>query len=245
MFFGVDVTISITRGSALGSGITVCNAAQISILATFGIGYSIPKPVTKLINSFLAKFGASPIQGNGNMPGVYAIGDLIGPTMEMFKARKCGMTAARNILREAYEFDSSEYPDFLHTTSEVMWVGLTEAEARDRYEHVAVIQMPPAGIGFDEIPLACAEGTMLYAFRRPELTGFQRCVIDAESRRILGFHHVGFGAKDAFQCLDYLLRRPGGLTIDMMAQMNALFLNPEHFIRLCRLRAGNKQLVDL
>jgi 2-oxopropyl-CoM reductase (carboxylating) len=86
---------------------------------------------------------------------------------------------------------------------------------------------------------------MLYAFSKPELSGFQKCVIDGDSRRVLGFHHVGYGAKDAFQYLDHLLRRPEGLTIDEMGQMNELFLNPEHFIQLCRLRAGRSQLVDL
>jgi dihydrolipoamide dehydrogenase len=180
-----------------------------------------------------------------SVPGVYAVGDLIGPPMEMFKARKCGMTAARNIMGEPYEFDFSEYPDFLHSTYEVSWVGLTEAEARQRHDDVIVIQMPPGGVGFEEVPLPCAEGTMLYAFTRPELTGFQKCVIDATSRRVVGFHHVGFGAKDAFQYLDYLLRRPQGLTIDEMAEMNELFLNPEHFIQLCRLRGGNQELRDL
>lgn len=86
---------------------------------------------------------------------------------------------------------------------------------------------------------------MLYAFTRPELTGFQKCVVDPASRRVLGFHHVGFGAKDAFQYLDFLLRRPAGLTIDEMAEMNELFLNSDHFIQLCRLRAGNSELRDL
>jgi dihydrolipoamide dehydrogenase len=180
-----------------------------------------------------------------SVPGVYAIGDLVGPPMEMFKARKCGMTAARNIMGEPYEFDFTEYPDFLHSTYEVTWVGLTEAEARERYEHVTVIQMPPPGVEFDEIPLPCAEGTMLYAFTRPELTGFQKCVIDSGSRRVVGMHHVGFGAKDAFQYLDYLIHRPEGLSIDDMAQMNELFLNPEHFIQLCRLRAGQAELTNL
>ncbi len=180
-----------------------------------------------------------------SVPGVYAIGDLIGPPMEMFKARKCGMTAARNIMGEPYEFDFTEYPDFLHSTYEVTWVGLTEDEARQQYADVTVIQMPPAGIGMDEIPLPCSEGSMLYAFTRPELSGFQKCVIDSASRRVLGFHHVGFGAKDAFQYLDFLLRRPDGLTIDEMAEMNELFLNSEHFIQLCRLRAGNTELRDL
>jgi 2-oxopropyl-CoM reductase (carboxylating) len=176
---------------------------------------------------------------------VYAVGDLIGPPMEMFKARKCGMTAARNIMGEDFEFDFSEYPDFFHTTYDVTWVGLSENEARDRYGNVVVIQMPPKGIADGDIPLPCAEGTMLYAFLRPEFSGFQKCVVDGDSRRILGFHHVGYGAKDAFQYLDYLLRRPEGLTVDEMGQMNELFLNPEHFIQLCRLRAGRRELVDL
>jgi dihydrolipoamide dehydrogenase len=180
-----------------------------------------------------------------NLEGVYAVGDLIGPPMEMFKARKCGMTAARNIMGEPYEFDFSEYPDFLHSTYEVSWVGLTEDEARERCDDVVVIQMPPKGLGLDEVPLPCSEGTMLYAFLKPELSGFQKCVIDGASRRILGFHHVGYGAKDAFQYLDYLLRRPEGITVDEMGQMNELFLNPEHFIQLCRLRAGRADLVDL
>lgn len=178
-----------------------------------------------------------------SVPGVYAIGDLIGAPMEMFKARKCGMTAARNIMGEPYEFDFSEYPDFLHTTYEVTWVGLTEAEARERYDDVVVIQMPPKGIRDDELALPCAEGSMLYAFTRPELTGFQKCVYDGRSRLLLGAHHVGFGAKDAFQYLDHLIRK--GITIDEMGELNELFLNPDHFIQLSRLRAGNSNLVDL
>src|SRR5207249_4426848 len=51
-----------------------------------------------------------------SIPNVYAIGDLIGPPMEMFKARKGGTTAARNIMGEPYEFDWTDYPDFLHST---------------------------------------------------------------------------------------------------------------------------------
>jgi hypothetical protein len=30
-----------------------------------------------------------------------------------------------------------------------------------------------------------------------------------------------------------------------MAEMNELFLNPEHFVQLCRLRAGQGQLTNL
>jgi dihydrolipoamide dehydrogenase len=180
-----------------------------------------------------------------SVPNVYAIGDLIGPPMEMFKARKGGVTAARNIMGEPYEFDWTDYPDFLHSTYEISWVGLSEEEARQRYKNVVIIQMPPKGVPYADIPLPCAEGTMLYAFMLPELSGFQKAVVDGDTRRMLGFHHVGYGAKDAFQYLDHLMRRPGGITIDEMGNMNELFLNPEHFIQLSRLRAGSPDLRDL
>ena len=86
---------------------------------------------------------------------------------------------------------------------------------------------------------------MLFSFVYPELSGFQKAIVDSHTRRMLGFHHVGYGAKDAFQYLDYLMRRPEGLTIDEMGDMNELFLNPEHFIQLSRLRAGSPDLRDL
>ncbi|HWG61249.1 MAG TPA: FAD-dependent oxidoreductase [Streptosporangiaceae bacterium] len=180
-----------------------------------------------------------------SVASVYAIGDLLGPPMEMFKARKCGVTAARNIMGDQYEFDFTEYPDFLHTTYEVTWCGLSEAEARERYANVIKIQMPPDDADPETFALPAAEGSMLYAFTRPLLSGWLKLVIDGDSRKILGAHHVGFGAKDAFQYIDYLIRRPEGWTIDDMAELNELFLNPEHFIQLSRLRAGQLALADL
>ena len=180
-----------------------------------------------------------------SVPGVYAAGDLVGPPMEMFKARKCGVGAARNIMGEDYEFDFTEYPDFLHTTYEVTWCGLSEAEACQRYRNVIKIQMPPDDADPETFALPAAEGSMLYAFTRPILSGFLKLVIDADSRKVLGAHHVGYGAKDAFQYIDYLIRQPGGFTMDQMAELNELFLNPEHFIQLCRLRAGQATPVNL
>ncbi len=180
-----------------------------------------------------------------SVPGVYAAGDLVGPPMEMFKARKCGVGAARNIMGEDYEFDFTEYPDFLHTTYEVTWCGLSEAEAKAKYRNVIKIQMPPDDADPETFALPAAEGSMLYAFTRPVLSGWLKLVIDADSRKVLGAHHVGYGAKDAFQYIDYLIRRPEGFTMDEMAELNELFLNPEHFIQLCRLRAGQSSPVNL
>jgi len=173
---------------------------------------------------------------------VYAVGDLIGPPLEMFKARKSGCVAARNIMGEHWEWDYSEYPDFLHSCYEVTWCGLSEREARERYRNVVKIQMPPEGLDHKDVGMPVGDSSMLYAMRHPELTGFCKLLIDGDSRAIIGAHYVGFGVKNAFQYLDELMRR--GITIDEMGDLNELFLN-DLFIQLCRLRSGQAQLQDL
>jgi dihydrolipoamide dehydrogenase len=180
-----------------------------------------------------------------SVPGVYAAGDLIDGPMEMFKARKAGVCASRQIMGETdYEFDYSDFPDFLHTTYEVAWTGLSEAEAREKYENVMVIQMPPKGVAPEDCGLPATDGSMFFSFLRPGLNGIIKSVIDADTRKIVGMHSVGFGNKNSFQYLDVLIKQPGGFTIDQMAEVNELFLN-DGFPQLHRLRAGQKQLKDL
>lgn len=178
-----------------------------------------------------------------SVPNVYAVGDLIGRPMEMFKARKSGVYAARHIMGEDVSYLVHEFPDFLHTHYEVSWFGLGEEQARATYEHVTVIKMPPATDDGWDVALPATDRTMLYAFAKPRMSGFQKLLIDSDTRRVIGAHHVGFGAKDAFQYLYQLYRR--GLTIDELGDMDELFLNPTHFIQLSRLRAGSKSLRDL
>jgi dihydrolipoamide dehydrogenase len=180
-----------------------------------------------------------------SVPNVYAAGDLIDGPMEMFKARKAGVCAARNIMGETdYTFDYSDYPDFLHTTYEVAWTGLSEAEAREKYDNIMVIQMPPKGIAPEDCGLPATDGSMFFSFTRPGLNGIIKSVIDADSRKIVGMHSVGFGNKNSFQYIDALIKQPGGFTIDAMAEVNELFLN-DGFPQLHRLRAGQKVLKDL
>ena len=178
-----------------------------------------------------------------SVPNVYAIGDLVGAPMEMFKARKGGMYAARNIMGEEAHYDLKDYPDFMHTHYEVCWLGLGEEEARERYREVVVIKMPPDNPDGHAVALPAGDRMMLYAMMKPHLSGFQKLVIDGSSRRILGAFHVGCGAKDGFQYLAPMVRN--GLTVDELGEMDELFLNPSHFIQLCRLRAGSKVLRGL
>lgn len=178
-----------------------------------------------------------------SVPDVYAVGDLIGAPMEMFKARKSGTYAARAIMGEKVSYMPSGWPDFLHTHYEVSWLGLGEEEARARYHNVVVLKMPPDNPNGLDIGLPASDRTMLYALARPWMSGFQKLVLDGDTRQVLGAHHVGYGAKDAFQYLNVLVRR--GLTIDDLGEMDELFLNPTHFIQLARLRAGQRELKSL
>lgn len=178
-----------------------------------------------------------------SVPNVYAIGDLIGGPMEMFKARKSGSYAARHIMGEHIEYQPKEWPDFLHTHYEVSWMGLSEKDAKVSYGNVIVIKMPPDNPDGINVPLPASDRTMLYAFLEPKMSGFQKLIIDEASRRVLGAFHVGYGAKDSFQYLNELMKR--GLTIDQLGDMDELFLNPTHFIQLARLRAGSRKLRNL
>ena len=161
----------------------------------------------------------------------------------MFKARKSGSYAARAIMGEEVDYHPADWPDFLHTHYEVSWLGLGEEEARARYSNVVVLKMPPDNPNGFDVALPASDRTMLYAMARPHLSGFQKLVIDGDTRRVVGAHHVGYGAKDAFQYLNVLVRR--GLTIDELGDMDELFLNPTHFIQLSRLRAGQRKLRSL
>lgn len=175
-----------------------------------------------------------------SVPDVYAVGDSTGAPMEMFKARKGGMYAARNIMGEEAHYRLGEYPDFMHTHYEVCWLGLGEEQARERYQNVVVLKLPPDNPDGDAVALPAGDRVMLYAMMKPELSGFQKLVVDGDSRRILGAFHVGYGAKDGFQYLAPMVRK--GLTVDELGEMDELFLNPSYFIQLCRLRAGSKVL---
>lgn len=178
-----------------------------------------------------------------SVPGVWAVGDIIGGPMEMFKARKSGCYAARNVMGERVKADFRWFPDFLHTHYEVTFVGMSEEEAWAERGKIVTLKMPPDSPDGWNVPLPTADRTMLYAHLIPEKSGFQKCIVDANTREVVGAWHVGFGGKDSFQYLSKIIR--DGITIDELADLDELFLNPTHFIQLSRLRAGNKALMDI
>jgi len=199
-------------------------------------------PNSEIVRHMGVELGSnSEIKVNGrmetNVPGIYAAGDVIGPPMEQWKARKSGITAARNILGQRSEFNLELFPDQLHSTYETCWLGLTEREAEKQCDHVRVMKMgaiDPRKPGVTPM----AERMMIMGHLYPEKTGFQKMIYDAVSGKVLGLHHVGYGAKDSFPYLAHLMGQ--GLTVGQLAEVTELFMDSGRFIQMARLASWER-----
>jgi len=112
-----------------------------------------------------------------NVPGVYAIGDVVGLPMLAHKASKQGIVAAEVIAGQASAADFKAMPSGIWTDPEIATVGLTEAEAKKQGYDPIVGKFPFTALG-----RAMAVG---------ETGGFVKVVADRESEQILGVHMVG------------------------------------------------------
>jgi len=190
-----------------------------------------------------------------NVPGIYAVGDVAGPPYFMAVARKRGMIAAKNMVGKNAEWDDRlPLPDHIYLPPlEATMVGLTEAQAREKYGDVVLIQVPwgprpknpkdeeyTPGFENQGLPVCGRMHTLNLLFYGQNRNGLVKAIVDPISRKYVGFHSIGDGAKDGFQYLSYLLKI--GWTIDQMAELHEIFLNPEHFIQLSRLVAGQEEL---
>ena len=77
-----------------------------------------------------------------NLPGVYAIGDLVGRTWLAHVASTEGELAAENALGHEAKMDYTVVPRPIFTFPEIASVGLTEQQARERSENVHVEKFP-------------------------------------------------------------------------------------------------------
>jgi hypothetical protein len=67
LYFVVTTTAGVTVGSAAGSPIEVCRSAQVGLWANYGVGFTIPEHLVKVINSFLDLLNARPIPQSGGI----------------------------------------------------------------------------------------------------------------------------------------------------------------------------------
>jgi dihydrolipoamide dehydrogenase len=118
------------------------------------------------------------------VPGVYAIGDVLGPERVMLAhvASTEAMLAAENAMGANRVMDYTAVPGAIFTMPEVACVGLTEAQAKER--------------GIDTRADAVLFRTIGKAQVIGELAGQASIVSDAGSGRVLGVHIIGPHATD-------------------------------------------------
>ncbi len=117
-----------------------------------------------------------------NVPGIYAIGDVIGPPLFAHKASKDGVVAAEVIAGMSSEADYRGVAWAIFTDPEIASVGLTEAQAKEKGYDPVVGKFPFTALG--------------RALLAGESEGFVKIVADKESELVLGVHIIGPEASD-------------------------------------------------
>ena len=119
-----------------------------------------------------------------SVPGVYAIGDVLGPERVMLAhvASTEAMLAAENAMGANSVMDYTAVPGAIFTMPEVACVGLTEAQAKDRGGDVRADTVLFRTIGKAQVI--------------GELAGQATIVSEAGSGKVLGVHIIGPHATD-------------------------------------------------
>ena len=142
-----------------------------------------------------------------NVPGVYAIGDLVGKAMLAHVASAQGKVAVENILGHPREIRYDVIPAGIFTLPEIGRVGLTEQQARERSQRsVAEIKIGR----FRHIALGKAHGV-------GDTTGLFKIITDAKRGAILGVHIIGEHAADLIH--EAALAMQLGATASAVAEM--------------------------
>jgi dihydrolipoamide dehydrogenase len=112
-----------------------------------------------------------------NVPGVYAIGDLIAGPMLAHKAEDEGIALAERLAGKRTEVNYNAIPSIIYTWPEVAGVGLTEEQARENGRELHIGRFPF---------LANARAKCL-----DETEGIVKIIADAKTDRLLGVHIIG------------------------------------------------------
>ncbi len=115
-----------------------------------------------------------------NVPGIYAIGDIVGGPMLAHKASHEGTVAAEVIAGLPSEFDVRAIPSVAYTDPEVAWMGLTEADAKE------------SGIEYEKAVFPWAASGRALALGRDD--GLTKLLVEPGTHRLLGCGIVGVGA---------------------------------------------------
>lgn len=117
-----------------------------------------------------------------NVPGVYAIGDVVGTMMLAHVASHQGLIAAENALGGNARMDYTVIPAGIFTMPEAGSVGLREKQALENGLKIKVGRFAYRGLG--------------RAHAMGEITGMVKVISDQETDKVLGVHICGAHATD-------------------------------------------------
>ncbi|MGT2906300.1 dihydrolipoyl dehydrogenase [Streptococcus dentiloxodontae] len=138
-----------------------------------------------------------------SIPGIYAPGDVNGTKMLAHAAYRMGEVAAENAMRGNSRKANLKYtPAAVYTHPEVAMVGITEEEARKRYDNILVGKSSFAGNG--------------RAIASNEAHGFVKVVADAKYHEVLGVHIIGPSAAELINEASTIMENE--LTVDELLQ---------------------------
>jgi len=117
-----------------------------------------------------------------NIPGIYAVGDVVGKVMLAHVAFREGIVAVENISGKEVLMDYKVVPNCVFSLPEVASVGLTEEEARKKYDQIKVSKFPYLANG--------------KALGMGETEGMVKIIADSDTSELLGLHILGAHASD-------------------------------------------------
>jgi dihydrolipoamide dehydrogenase len=115
-----------------------------------------------------------------NVPGIYAIGDVVRGPMLAHKAEDEGVALAEILAGQAGHVNYDVIPGVVYTSPEVAVVGKSEEDLK------------AAGVAYSVGKFPFTANGRARAMRHTE--GFVKFLADAKTDRVLGVHIVGFGA---------------------------------------------------
>jgi dihydrolipoamide dehydrogenase len=148
--------------------------------------------------------------GETGVPGVWAIGDLVGAPWLAHKGMHEGVIVAERIagVKGVHPLDTSKVPGCTYCWPQVASIGMTEAKAKASGRKIKVGKFPFIGNG-KAIALGDSEGLV-------------KTVFDAETGELLGAHMIGAEVTELIQ--GYAIARSGELTDVELA--NTIFPHP-------------------
>jgi dihydrolipoamide dehydrogenase len=163
-----------------GTGVEECDKVMVAIgrkPMTEGLGLAE-------VGVAMDKKGFVVVDGHyqTNVPGVYAIGDVIGGAMLAHKAEEEGVAAVERMAGKAGHVDYHTVPAVVYTHPELAQVGFTEEDARAKGYELKIGKFPFLANGR-------AKGM-------GETEGSVKIIADAKTDRILGVHILGAHASD-------------------------------------------------